>query len=592
MATEPNQAPLQRSERTVVMADIVESVRLMEQDEEGTVRRWRNLVASLIAEELPAHGGRLVKSLGDGLLLEFGAPSAAVRCAMAIQDRIRRDELEAAPSEQIKLRMGVHCGEIVVDEIDIYGDAINVTARLMALAGPGEIVISATVRDQIGHGFKATIEDLGERLLRNLNRSVRAFRVSSRVRNDVPAAGLAAQATGRPSIAVLPFRNLTGDPDQDYLGEGFVEDIISALSRVPEFFVISRLTTLQFKDRAHLPRDIGEALRVSYVLSGSVRKAGKRLRLTAELTDTRSGESLWIDRFDGSATDIFDFQARIANQIVRHIAPYVREIELRSARARRPENLEAYHLMLRGLDLMYSCSKDVFERSREFLDAAIRRDPSFAAPYGWCAKWHLFRVGQGWSTDRDADAIAANRCAEAALERDGTDQVALAVHGHIAAYLNKDFDAALARFDKALAINPSSALAWMFSAATYSYLDQGAEAVERALRAVSLTPYDPFLFYYDCVTGLAYLAAGDYRRAVLHARKSAQASRLFSAAHRVLAIALVLSGRVEEARPVAHHLREIEPELTVADFRKRFPASRKAMLDLFADALARAGLPQ
>ncbi len=394
-----------------------------------------------------------------------------------------------------------------------------------------------------------------------------------------------------PSIAVLPFRNLTGDPAHHFVAEGLVEDLIEALSRVPNFFVISRLSTLAFRDQDRHPREIGDVLGVRYVLSGSMRIFEDRLRLTIELTNTEVGAALWISKLDERFVDLFEVQDRLSEMIVRQVAPHLHAAEMNRIRVKRPDSLEAYDLFLRAQENMYNSSRSVFETSQALFDAAIAKDPHYAAALAWRAYWHVLRVGQGWSPDPVDDAVQADRFARAAIECNSMEPIALAVHGQVASYLYKDFDLAFRRFEAALRINSNAAPAWMWSAAAHAWMGNGPRAIEEINKAMALSPYDPLMHAYNAYASIAYLVDGQYERAIECALRCLRENRTYTAAYRQLVIALVLTGRENEAQASARRLLELEPGLTVTGFRRRYPGSASPHVDIFCDALARAGIP-
>jgi TolB-like protein/DNA-binding SARP family transcriptional activator len=423
-----------------------------------------------------------------------------------------------------------------------------------------------------------------------------AFPISWKIerQNDPIAASLydlSHEPRREPSIAVLPFRNLTGEPTHDFVAEGLVEDLIEALSRVPNFFVISRLSTLAFRNQDRHPREIGNVLGVRYVLSGSVRVLGDRLRLTIELTDTQLGAALWFSKLDEKFLDLFEVQDRLSEMIVRRVAPYLHAAELKRIRVKRPDSLEAYDLFLRAQENMHNSSRTVFETSEALFDAALAKDPHYAAALAWRAYWHVLRVGQGWSPDPANDTTQADHFAQSAIERNSMEPMALAVHGQVASYLYKDFDLAFRRFEAALRINANAAPAWMWSAAAHAWMGNGPRAIEEINKAMALSPFDPLMYAYNAYAGMAYLVDGQYERAIECALRSLRENRTYTAAHRLLVIALVLAGRVNEARASARRLLELEPGLTVAGFRRRYPGSAASHADSFCDALARAGVP-
>lgn len=395
----------------------------------------------------------------------------------------------------------------------------------------------------------------------------------------------------QPSIAVLPFKNLSTEAGHDYATDGLVEDLIEALSRVPSFFVISRLSVLAFRSQDRLPQEIGEALGVRYVLSGSMRVVSDRMRLTAELTDARRGTALWVSKLDEQFSDLLEVQTCLAEAIVARVAPYLHAAELKRARIKRPERLDAYDLFLRAQANMHNSSRGVFESSEQMLDEAIARDPNYAVALAWRAYWHVLRVGQGWSRDPALDTEQAEHFAQRAVECDALEPMALAVHGHVASYLHKDFDLAFQRFESALRINPNAAPAWLWSAAAHAWMGNGRRAIEEINRAMALSPYDPLIYAYSAVAGMAYLADGQLERAVECGLRSIAQNRTFTATYKLLVLALMLAGREVEAKAHLRQLLKLEPELTVERYRQRFPGSAGPMGQIYCDALARAGLP-
>jgi len=332
-------------------------------------------------------------------------------------------------------------------------------------------------------------------------------------------------------------------------------------------------------------------LGVRYVLSGSVRVLGDRLRLTIELTDTQSGAALWFAKLDERFLDLFEVQDRLSEMIVRKVAPYLHAAEMNRIRVKRPDSLEAYDLFLRAQENMHNSSRTVFETSEALFDAAIAKDPHYAAALAWRAYWHVLRVGQGWSPDPADDATQADRFARSAIDCNSMEPMGFAVHGHIASYLYKDFDLAFRRFETALGINANAAPAWLWSAAAHAWLGNGSQAIEEINKAMALSPYDPLMYAYSIIAGMAYLADRQYERAIECALRSLRENRTYTSAYRLLVIALVLAGRGNEAQASARRLLELEPGLTVESFRRRYPGSASPHADLFCDALARAGIP-
>ena len=395
----------------------------------------------------------------------------------------------------------------------------------------------------------------------------------------------------QPSIAVLPFRNLSGEPRHDHVAEGLTDDLVEALSRVPSLFVISRLSAAAFRNQDRSLPEIGGALGVRYVLSGSVRIVGDQLRLVVELADTATGAPLWISRIDEKFSDLLEVQNRIAETVVRSVAPHLRSAELKRVRIKRAEDFTAYDFFLRAQENMHSPSRAVFESSEQLFEGAIAREPQYAAAHAWLAYWHVMRVGQGWSPDRAVDTRQAEFWAKRAIECDPMEAMAFAVQGHAAAYLHKDFDLAFECFETALQLNPNSARAWLWNASAHGWTGDGAKAVKKINRAMALSPYDPLTYAYSASASLAYLADQQYDRAIEFALRSIRDNRSYTAAYKLLIPALVLAGREIEARAPANQLLTLEPGLTVERFRRRFPGGGRPIGEICCDALAIAGVP-
>jgi TolB-like protein len=395
----------------------------------------------------------------------------------------------------------------------------------------------------------------------------------------------------QPSIAVLPFQNLSGEPGHDHVAEGLVDDLIESLSHVPQLFVISRLSASLFRDQDGSPREIGAALGVRYLLNGSVRIIRNRLRLIVELTDADTGTAFGVWSFDEKVSGLLALQDRLAETVVRSISPDLRSAELRRMRLKRPEDHDAYDLLLRGQENMHSPSRAVFDSSEGLFKSAIALDPNYATAHAWLAYWHVMRVGQGWSPDRTLDTKEADRFAQKAFECDHRESMAFAVQGHVAAYLHRDFDLAFACFETALQINPNSARAWLWSASAHGWMGNGAQAVEKISRAEALSPFDPLICAYSGSASLAYLADHQYARSIEFGPRCIRENRAYSAAYKTFIPAMVLSGRELEARTQVHRLLALEPGFTVQQFRRRFPGGDRPIGELCCDALTKAGVP-
>lgn len=581
----------QRKRRAILVAEAVDAVSMMERDEERTIQRWRAFFAHANSEAIPSRAGRsLSKVQARELVADFPDGVHALECAFELHRSLASFNAETT-APPLGLRVGIHLADVIVEAFNLLGDGVNVAAGLSELANPGETVVSAPVRDQLASGVDASVEDLGEQRLRNRERTVRAFRAWPATETTRLAPSAAVMAHGRPSVAVIPFQMRSDDPRFAFIGDALAEETIGALSRVADFFVVSRLSSMAFRRAPLNLRTIGEMLGVRYVLSGSVQTAGGRALLVAELADTRDGRILWSERFQCDLVDAFALQAELAHKVVGSVAPFVRSFELRHARITNFEQLDAYAITLRGIDLTHRLTHEDFMRARTAFEIAIERDPISPAPYAWLAKWHVMRVALGASDDTRRDRAAATECAERALACDPHDALALTMDAMVSAWSRHDLDAAERRLAQALAANPNEPLAWLWNAMTHAWRGRGAEAVLSADRALSLSPLDPMTYFFNSLASTANLIGERYDRAIELATQSLRENRLHTPTLRTLAAALVHSGRLDEAREAVRRLRELEPGLTVSGFRARYPGRDSPQAADFAAALLAAGLP-
>ncbi len=579
-----------RERRAVLVADVLDAADLWERDEERALEQRRAFFARAGAEIIPTHAGRsLSKTLGDGLLAEFPDGVLATRCAFELHQGLA--QLNAAAAPPLRMRVGINLAEVIVETFDVLGDGVKVAARLAELANPGETVASAAVRDQLTSGVDASVEDLGEQRLRDRERAVRAFRLWPPAQQAVLAPSAALRAHGRPSVAVIPFRLRSDDPRFAFIGDGLADETIAALSRVADLFVISRLSSTALRSAPLGVRSIGELLGVQYVLSGSVQTAYPRALLVVELADARDGRILWSERFQGDLADVFAMQAELARKLAASVAPFVRSIELRRARITSFEELDAYGITLRGVELMHRLTREDFLLARNAFETAIERDPVSPAPHAWLAKWHVIRVLVGASDNALGDHTAATACAERALACDPHDALALTMDAMVSAWSRHDLDAAERRLAQAIASNPNEPLAWLWNAMTHAWRGRGAEGVQCADRALSLSPLDPMIYFFNSLASTANLIGERYERAIELATRSLRENRLHTPTLRTLAVAQVLSGRLNEARETMRELRELEPALTVGAYLARYPGRDSPQAGRFAAALLAAGLP-
>jgi TolB-like protein/class 3 adenylate cyclase len=579
-------APLARRPAVIAFLDVVGYAALVGADEEATLRRWDAMQRDLIEPRVARWGGRIVDRAGDGLLLEFPGAVEALRWAVEVQAGA------ADPGRTpgaLPLRIAVHSGH-VFDGRDgrLHGDGVNTAARLQAYAEPGGVIVSAPVREAVAGHLEARFLDLGALHLRHIAAPVRAS--SLRVGGPWPARR-ERRADPRPSIAVLPFHEARAGAGGAYFAQGIAEAVIHALAGLEQLFVVSRGSTLAYAGAPADPRAVGQALGVRYVLHGSVARTGDRLRIAVELDDAESGAVVQAQRHEGATGNLFELQDRISVQVASRLAPQLRERELRRALRKHPESMDAYDLVLQALDRLHRLDRESFARARGFLQQSIAEDPDFAPAFSYSAWWHVLRVAQGWSPHAEADAAEADRLAAAAVERDGNDPLGLAVRGYALAYGSKDFDAALALLDRALAAGPSCALAWSFSGVVRAWLCDGAAAVRHTAEGLRLSPFDPFSFLHEDFHAVAHLADGDHDTAVTFFRRADAMNPRHAPTLRGLAACLLATGRRDEACETAQRMLAVEPTFRVGAFAARTPL-RGAVREAYVGNLRALGLPE
>jgi adenylate cyclase len=581
----------------ILAADVAGYSRLMGADEEGTLDRLKAHRRELIDPKITEHHGRIVKTTGDGMLVEFASPVEAVRCAVEVQQRMSERNASEPSERRITFRVGVNLGDIIVEGDDIHGDGVNIAARLEALAEPGTVYISGTAYDQVRDKLAHDFEDRGEQSLKNIARPVRVYRLGAE-----PAGYATPGATGKaarpalalpdkPSIAVLPFQNMSGDPEQEYFADGIVDEITTALSRVKWFIVIARNSSFTYKGRAVDIKQVGRELGVRYVLEGGVRKAGNRLRISGQLIEASTGRHVWADRFDGGIEDVFDLQDRITESVVGVIEPNVLLAEIGRARAKPTENLDAYDLYLRSLPFRYSGTREGTKEGMALLLRAIAIDPQYAVAKAGAALCHALCVLQCWEERGGEGAIEGVRLAREALAANPEDTPTLSQAGYALSYLAHDHDAGLAAIDRALQANPNSAETLHWSGWIRCYIGAPRSAIEHFRRAIRLSPLDPNIPWIDHGLSFAYLMLGEYGEALSWALKAVALMPAWEGSHRGLITSLALLGRLDEARAAACRLREIAPTLRLGAV-GRASAYPAWFLERYLGALRQAGIPE
>jgi adenylate cyclase len=573
----------------ILAADVAGYSRLIGADEGGTLDRLKAHRGEVIDPKLAEHRGRLVKTTGDGLLVEFGSVVDALRCAVEVQREMAGRHAEVPLDNRIELRIGINVGDIVVEDGDIFGDGVNVAARLEGLAEPGGICVSARVQEDAAGKLDLAFEDLGEQQLKNIARPVRVYRVVTGARPAMTRPGADPPLPDKPSIAVLPFANMSGDPEQEYFADGMVEEIITALSRIRWLFVIARNSSFIYKGQAVDVKQVGRELGVRYVLEGSVRKAGGRVRITTQLIDALSGAHLWADRFEGSLEDVFDLQDQVAISVAGVIEPALRQAEIERARRKRPDSLDAYDLYLHALPFAFVAMPETADKALELLEQAIAIEPEYGAAHAFIAFCHENRYLR--SKVGEEAKLAALHHARIALATGGDDATALALGAFIVGIFERDYETAFNAFDKAFALNPSSALAFGLSSLIRAWSGDSATAVEHAERALRLSPFDPLS--HNACNGLAYahFFAGRFDEAANAASIAVRANPRFSIPWLLRAATFAKTGRIDEAQASAQRVLDLEPEFSISWLlATKFTSPER--LAMFGDALRQAGLPE
>jgi len=569
----------------IAFVDIVGYSILMSEDEAGTHRRWMAHLANVIRPGAEGHRGRVVKSTGDGVLAEFPSALEAVGWAREVQEAVYR--AESAEASPISLRIAIHVGEVITTADDIYGDGVNIAARLQEYGEPGGIILSEVAYNLVRDAYSEQARDRGYLNLRNFARRFRAYAIDGPRPSALRRRWLRAP---RPSITVLPFVEHGVPSEHSYFGDGVVEDIVGALASLHDLFVISRNSTLKYRERPTDLTVVGNELGVRYILSGSIRRTDNRIRISAELADAETLGVLWTDRVSGELTDLFVVQERLAERVVQTIAPNIYGVELRRIARKRTENFDAYDYMLRGLDLLYRLTPQEFDQAYQMFQKSIELDESYAVPYALSALWHSIRSQQGWSPDPPTDFAAVQRFAADALERDPLDIWALSLSGHLRALLFRDFDAAISLFDRAIYASPNSAFAWARSSPTFCYIGDGAEAQRRAEQAMRLSPFDPQIFFTHTALGHAAYTQGNYEDAVVWGRRAYAENPRYTANVRLFVASLAAAGAVDEARQVGRALLRLEPNFRVRKFCDNYAYRDPERRGALAQHLLSAGL--
>jgi adenylate cyclase len=578
---------VERRLAAILAADVAGYSRLMGEDEEGTHRRLKAHLRDMVDPKIKEHHGRTVKNTGDGMLVEFASVVDAVRCAVEIQRAMKDRDADIPDDQRIKFRIGINLGDVIVEPEDIFGDGVNIAARLEALAEPGGICISRVVRDQIRDKLPYVFDDMGEQSVKNIARPVRIYRLrldEEAKADSVPKLSL--PLPEKPSIAVLPFQNMSGDPEQEYFADGMVEEIITALCRIRWLFVIARNSSFTYKGQSVDVKRVGRELGVRYVLEGSVRKAGGRVRITAQLIEAETGAHLWADRFDGSLEDVFDLQDQVATAVAGVIEPALQAAEQRRASRRPTDDLTAYDLYLRGLSNYSVFAKAENLRALDLLEGAIARDPDYGPALALDAACRLHIDINVWTADLASNRRQAIAAARRALDVCEGDPGVLVNVAFVLAYFGEDIDAMLALVDRAVASNPSYARGWYLGGLIRLWAGDPDRAVADIEKSIRLNPRDR-LGVQTFLIGTAHFFSHRFEQAIATLLLAAQEHPGWPSTYRFLASSYAHLGRFRDAEEAVARLREVTTAVmptSVEQYRK--PEYRELYLSGFRLALA------
>ena len=586
---------VERRLAAVLAADVAGYSRLMGRDEERTHEQLRTFRKTLVDPEIAAHRGRIVKNTGDGMLVEFAGVVDAARCALDIQRAIAKTNADVPPELRIEFRIGIHVGDIIIDDNDIFGDGVNIAARLEGVAEPGGVCISDDAHRQIRGKIDVDFDDIGEQTLKNIVEPMRAWRMrladeaSSAIPSTSPPVRVLA-LPDKPSIVVLPFDNMSAEPGQDYLADGIVEAITAALSCIRSFFVFARSSAFTYKGRATNAREVGKELGVAYLLEGSVQKAGNRLRIIVQLVETEGGAHVWSSRFDGAIDDFFDLEDRITEQVAGALQPSIRIAEIERSRRKRPQDLSSYDFTMRAMPHVWALEKEESAKALELLEKAIAIDPQYPLALslaGWC---HAQRSVYNWADDIAESQAMARRLAERAAEMSGDDPVTLAVLGAVHTFV-RNHGTARVLLERAVTLDPNAAWAWSRLGWIEAYADQPQKAIDNFERALRLSPIDPMNFNNYVGIGSAHEVAQEYDQAASFYRRALEERPNASWIYRNLASVLSGAGRVEEAKQAFTKMKRYYPDLTISKFKQAMVFS-PAVLGRMGENLRKLGLPE
>jgi len=578
----------------ILVSDVVGYSRLASADEDRILARLRTLRSDLIDPTIAVHHGRIVKRTGDGLIVEFRSVVDAVRCAIEVQSDMVERNAGVAPDKRIEFRVGIHLGDVVEEaDGDLMGDGVNIAARLEGICRPGGVCLSGPAYEQVRDRVRETFNDLGEKALKNIGRPVRAYdvtldRTPGQTGPGAPEKSPRLALPDKPAIAVLPFTNMSGDPEQEYFSDGISEDIITALSKLRWFFVIARNSSFTYKGKAVHIKQVADELGVGYVLEGSVRKGGERVRITAQLNDAATGSHIWAERYDRGLADVFAVQDEITEAIVAAIEPQLYAAENFHTQRKPPDSMDAWDLVMRALSHFWRVTRQDNLIAQALVEKAIAIDPGYGQASGVLAASHMFCAHMGWA-DRATVAPIAKRAALVAIHADGEDPWAHFALGNVHLF-ERRLDDSLAEFELALRLNPNFSLAQGYYGLTLSYCGRWQEAALAASRALRLSPRDPLLAVYHGIAAYAQFVGRNYDEAMQLARQGVRERADFVGAHRVLTASAGMAGHTDVAAAALKELRRAQPNISLAWIASEMPIKLEAEREHYLEGFHRAGL--
>ncbi len=580
---------MERRLAAIFAADVAGYSRLIGVDEEGTFEQLKAHRRELIDPKIAEHHGRIVKTTGDGLLAEFASPVNAVRCAVDVQKGMVERNGDVPRERRIELRIGINLGDVIAEEGDIYGDGVNVAARLEGIAEPGAVYISRAVRDFVRDRPDILLEDLGEKPLKNIAKPVRVFRIGAPDgAARAPQAAAPLPVPDKPSIAVLPFANMSGDAEQEYFSDGITEDLITDLSKVSSLFVIARNSSFAYKGRSVKVQEIGRDLGVRFVLEGSIRKAGNRVRITAQLINVASGGHLWAERFDRDLTDIFSTQDEVVEKIVRALAVTLTRGEEQRLHRRGTSSVEAYESWLRARQFLSRGTREAITEARALHRRAIEIDPSFAAPHAGLSLAAISYYVSGWAADPARALDEAERWARRALELDDQEPVSHMALANVLLW-RRDHDGALAESRRMIALDPNFAQGHAATGLALMYAGRAAEALELFATGMRLDPHYPAIVLHFLAQ--ANFSLGRYETAAQHLVERIARTPGTDSSRMLLASCYGHLGRLDDARATWAELLKVNPEFSLTQRARVLPYKNASDFERIAEGLAKAGLP-